>query len=108
MPGPGHLLMLPTHRSSLTQGITLVSQACLRQGNVLPVSEAAQSFACSFIAKAHEMNYAKLENVTESPLRDHTCSTHCKTRKCCPQCRCFPRQFLSDTCEHLLYVYVDT
>lgn len=27
-----------------------------------------QSFARSFIAKTHEMNYAELENVTELPL----------------------------------------
>lgn len=46
----------------------VVVQAWLRQGNLLSTSEAAQSFACSFIAETHETDYAKLEKGTELPL----------------------------------------
>lgn len=46
----------------------MVVHAWLKQGNLLPTSEAVESFACSFIAETHETDYAKLEKGTELPL----------------------------------------
>lgn len=46
----------------------MVVKAWRSQGNLLPTSEAAQSFACSFIAETCETDYAKLEKETELPL----------------------------------------
>lgn len=98
MPGSGYLLMLPIYWLFLTWGTTVVVQAWIRQGNLLPTNESAQSFACSSIAVTHETDYAKLrDRITSGDSRGSTGCEIRKIRKCCPWYRCLPRQSLCDT-----------